>query len=160
MKKEYKCPKCFHIKLLEECSWREAVRLKRMCKSCAMKKWQSEKYGEKKTQEFISICPICKNQKHHKHKNVSITQIQSLVNVMSTKMCKSCSNSKYYVLSKTKINTKPEREFKKLCKHLKIEYEQGYKYKGHNLEIFTNYLVFGYRSSEFARLIWRDRKII
>jgi len=136
MKKEYKCPQCSSIKLLAECSWNEAIRLKRLCKSCAMKKWQTEKYGEKQTREFISTCPKCKKEKLHKWKNISETRIQTLIGVMSTKMCKSCSNSVYYVLSKTKKNTKPEREFKKIARQLKIKYRQGWKYKGYNFDFY------------------------
>jgi len=136
MKKEYKCPQCSSIKLLAESSWREAVRLKRLCKSCAMKKWQTEKYGEKTTREFTSTCPKCKKEKKHKWKNQSETNIKNLIEVMSTKMCKSCSNSEYYILSKTKKNTKPEREFKKIARKLKIKYRQGYKYKGYNFDFY------------------------
>ena len=136
MKKEYKCPQCLGISLLAESSWKEAIRLKRLCRSCAMKKWQTEKYGEKKIREFTSTCPKCKKEKKHRWKNQSETSIKNLSKIMSDKLCKSCSNSEYYVLSKAKINTKPERDFKKIARKLKIKYIQGYKYKGYNFDFF------------------------
>lgn len=136
MRKKYKCPKCSKISLLVESSWREAKRLKRLCRSCAMKKWQNEKYGEKTISEFNSTCPKCGILKTHKRKNLSITQVQNLSKTSSQKMCKSCSNSEYYVLSKTKKNTKPERILKEILKELNIEFKQSYKYQGYYFDFY------------------------
>jgi very-short-patch-repair endonuclease len=136
MKKEYKCPKCSKISLLVESSWREAKRLKRLCRSCAMKKWQDEKYGKKTISEFTSICPKCNKTKQHKWCNLSPTRIKNLSEAMSQKMCKSCSNSEYYTLSKKKKNTKPEKEFKIVLKELDIKFKQSYKYKGYYFDFY------------------------
>ena len=134
MHKEYKCPSCSEIKLLAESSHRESVRLKRVCKSCAMRKWQSEKYGVKETRTFTSSCPNCGKEKTHTWKNISPTSVESLKETMSNKLCRSCSNSIHYTLAKTKSNTKPEREFKKVARKNKIKYTQGYKYEGYNYD--------------------------
>jgi len=136
MKKEYKCPKCSKVSLLAECSWREAKRLKRLCRSCAMKKWQDEKYGKKIISKFTSTCPKCGKIKQHKWSNLSPTQAESLSETMSQKMCKSCSNSEYYTLSKKKKNTKPERELKIILKELGIKFKQSYKYKGYYFDFY------------------------
>lgn len=136
MKKEYKCPQCSNVKLLAESSWKESTRLNRICKSCAMRKWQKEKYGVKKTTEFISTCPNCGLEKKHKWKNISPTQTETLIKDMSKKLCKSCSNSIHYTLSKKKKNTKPERELKVILKELNIKFKQSYKYKGHNYDFY------------------------
>ena len=87
MRKDYKCPTCSKVTLLAECSYKEAVRLKRQCKSCAMKKWQNKKYGNKKTTEFTSTCPNCGVEKKHKWKNISPTQAKTLTETMSKKLC-------------------------------------------------------------------------
>lgn len=136
MKKEYKCPQCSNIKLLAESSWKESTRLNRICKSCAMRKWQAEKYGVKSDVEFTSNCCNCGKLKKHKHKNLSPTQVSTLSKTMSQKMCRSCSNSIHYTLSKKKKNTKPERELKVILKELNIKFKQSYKYKGHNYDFY------------------------
>ena len=136
MKKEYKCPQCSNIKLLAESSWRESTRLNRICKNCAMRKWQVKKYGKKSKVEFTSTCCKCGGEKTHNYSNLSPTQVKSLTNKMSEKMCKSCSNSEYYVLSKKKLNTKPERELKLILKKLNIQFKQSYKYKGHYYDFY------------------------
>lgn len=136
MKKEYKCPQCLNIKLLAESTWRESTRLNRICKSCAMKKWQTEKYGKKSEVEFTSTCCRCGKIKKHKYKNLSPTQAKTISETMSQKMCKSCSNSEYYTLSKKKKNTKPERELKTILKELGIKFKQSYKYKGYYFDFY------------------------
>ena len=136
MKKEYKCPQCSNVKLLAESSFKEAVRLKRICKSCAMKKWQTEKYGKKDTKEFTSSCCNCGKVKNHKWKNISQTQAESLSKKLSKKLCKSCSNSIHFTLSKKKKNTKPEIELKTILKELKISFQQSYKYKGNYYDFY------------------------
>tara|TARA_R110000765_G_C18804176_1_gene593978 strand:- start:220 stop:858 length:639 start_codon:yes stop_codon:yes gene_type:complete len=136
MKKEYKCPQCSNVKLLAECSWRESTRLNRVCKSCAMRKWQIEKYGIKSDVEFTSTCCRCGGVKKHKHKNLSPTQVKTLQKEFSKTMCKSCSNSVHYVLSTKKSNTKPERELKVILKELNVKFKQSYKYKGHYYDFY------------------------
>jgi very-short-patch-repair endonuclease len=138
MKYEYKCPKCFKVSLLAESSWKEAKRLKRLCRSCALKKWQDNKYGEKLISNYTSTCPKCGKLKYHKCNwtNLSPTQTKTLSETMSQKMCKSCSNSEYYTLSKTKINTKPEIELKTILKELNIKFKQSYKYKGYYFDFY------------------------
>ena len=136
MRKDYKCPTCSKVTLLAECSYKEAVRLKRQCKSCAMKKWQNKKYGNKKTTEFTSTCPNCGVEKKHKWKNISPTQAKTLTETMSKKLCRSCSNSIHYVLSPKKSNTKPERKLKTILNKLKIKYKQSYKFEGYYFDFF------------------------
>ena len=136
MRKEYKCPSCSGIKLLAESSYRESVRLKRVCKSCAMRKWQAEKYGVKETRTFISTCSNCGKEKIHTWKNITLTNVEYLKEVNSKRLCRSCSNSIHYTLAKTKSNTKPEREFKKVARKNKIKYTQGYKYEGYNYDFY------------------------
>ena len=126
-KKSYKCPSCGCEKLLAESSYRQAIRLKRLCKSCAMKKWQLEKYGEKQNRIFFTKCPKCNKNKKHIWKNQSETQLKRLKQDLSKKLCKTCSNSLFYVLPKNKFDTKPERKFKDILKKLKIKYTQGFK---------------------------------
>jgi len=128
-KKIYKCPSCGSEKLLAESSYRQAVRLKRICKSCAMKKWQLEKYGLKKDRVFFTKCPKCNKNKEHIWKNQSETQLKRLEKDLSKKLCKNCSNSIYYILPKIKSNTKPEIKFKDILRELGIEYIQSFKLK-------------------------------
>jgi G:T-mismatch repair DNA endonuclease (very short patch repair protein) len=135
-KKEYECPKCLKISLLAESSWKEAKRLKRLCRSCAMNKWQEEKYGKKTDVEFTSTCFKCGKIKFHKQKNLSPTQTKHISNILSKKMCKSCSNSEYYTLSKKKKNTKPERELKSILKELNIKFKHSYKYQGYYFDFY------------------------
>jgi G:T-mismatch repair DNA endonuclease (very short patch repair protein) len=135
--KEYTCPSCGNIKLLKENSHYESTRLKRVCKSCAMKKWQDEKYGKKEINNFTSTCPNCNQVKTHKSNTLlSPTQAQTLSNRFSTQLCYSCSNSMYYVLSKTKINTKPEQNLKVLLDELKINYIHSFKYQKYNFDFY------------------------
>jgi hypothetical protein len=135
--KEYTCPSCGSTKFLKENSHYEATRLKRICKSCAMKKWQDKKYGKKEIYKFNSTCPNCKQIKTHIYKNpLSPTQTQTLSNRLSSQLCYSCSNSEYYVLSKNKINTKPEQEFKIILDELKINYIHGFKYQKYNFDFY------------------------
>ncbi len=136
MRKEYKCPSCSGIKLLAECSWREAVRLKRLCNSCAVGVWHKERYGVKKTRTFVSTCPSCGKEKSHTHKNKTPYQVKRLVEENSKRLCYSCSNSIHYTLAQAKSNTKPEREFKKVARKNKIKYTQGYKYEGYNYDFY------------------------
>jgi G:T-mismatch repair DNA endonuclease (very short patch repair protein) len=137
MEKEYKCPQCSKISLLKESSWKEAIRLKRLCRSCAMKKWQDEKYGKKEINEFTSICPNCKQIKTHTSNTLlSATQVQTLIDKFSSKLCYACSNSIHYILSGKKKNTKPEREFKSILKDLNIKFKQSYKYKGYYFDFY------------------------
>jgi G:T-mismatch repair DNA endonuclease (very short patch repair protein) len=136
MKKEYKCPQCLNTKLVAESTFKEATRLNRVCKRCAMREWQSKKYGEKTNVEFTSSCCNCGKIKKHKRKNLSPTQIKSIKEIMSQKMCRSCSNSIHYTLSKNKKNTKPERELKIILKELNIKFKQSYKYKGHYYDFY------------------------
>ena len=137
---DYKCPSCSKISPLKESSYKEAKRLKRLCRSCAMKKWQNKKYGRKKDTKFTSTCPKCGKIKTHKWSKVSPTQIKTLSETASKKMCKSCSNSVYYTLSKKKQNTKPERELKNILKELNVKFEQPYKYKGYYFDFYLSEL--------------------
>ena len=102
-----------------------------------MKKWQDKKYGKKEIYKFNSTCPNCKQIKTHTYKNpLSPTQAQTLSNRLSSQLCYSCSNSEYYVLSKNKINTKPEQEFKIILDELKINYIHGFKYQKYNFDFY------------------------
>lgn len=135
--KEYTCPSCGGIKMLKENSHYEATRLKRVCKSCAMRKWQEEKYGKKNIYEFTSTCPKCNQTKTHIYKNpLSLYQTQTLSTKFSSLLCYNCSNSEYYVLSKTKTNTKPEQIFKSILEELKINFTQSFKYKKYNFDFY------------------------
>jgi len=135
--KEYTCPSCGGTKMLKENSHYESTRLKRVCKSCAMRKWQEEKYGKKDIYEFASTCPKCNQTKTHKVTTpLSPTQTQTLSNKFSTQLCYPCSNSVHYTLSKTKINTKPEQIFKSILEELKINFIQSFKYKKHNFDFY------------------------
>lgn len=136
MPKEYTCPNCSNVNLLADSSYREAVRLKRLCKSCAMRKWQAEKYGVKKDRTFISTCKSCGEEKTHHWKNVSPHQVKTLIKTNNNLLCYSCSNSKHYTISQTKVNTKPEQKFKKVARKNKIKYRQSYKYKGHYFDFY------------------------
>jgi len=135
--KKYTCPSCGNIKLLKENSHYEATRLKRVCKSCAMKKWQDEKYGKKEINKFTSTCPNCNQSKTHTYNTpLSATQAQTLSNKFSTQLCYSCSNSIHYVLSKNKINTKPEQSLKIILDELKIKYIHSFKYQKYNFDFY------------------------
>jgi G:T-mismatch repair DNA endonuclease (very short patch repair protein) len=135
--KEYTCPSCGGTKMLKENSHYEATRLKRVCKSCAMRKWQEEKYGKKDIYEFTSTCPKCNQTKTHIYKNpLSLYQTQTLSTKFSSLLCYNCSNSEYYVLSKTKTNTKPEQIFKSILEELKINFTQSFKYKKYNFDFY------------------------
>lgn len=127
-KKIYKCPKCTKNSHLAKHSYQQALLLKRLCRSCAMKKWHIEKYGEKKDRIFTIKCPVCGKDKKHTWKNQSEKQFERVKKDLSKKLCKSCSNSIYYILPKNKFNTKPEREFKEILNKLKIDYIQGFKF--------------------------------
>jgi G:T-mismatch repair DNA endonuclease (very short patch repair protein) len=136
MSKEYTCPNCGNIKTLADSSYKEAVRLKRFCNSCAMKKWHAERYGVKKDRVFTSTCPSCGKEKHHTKSNTTLYQLKSTIKKFNKRLCYSCSNSKHYTISQTKVNTKPEREFKKVARKNKIKYRQSYKYKGHYFDFY------------------------
>lgn len=136
MEYKYECPQCSSVNILKKFSFEQAKKLKRLCRSCAMKKWQLEKYGEKTLSEFTSTCPKCGKIKKHKWKNLSPTQTKSRSKDLSLKMCKSCSNSEYYVLSKTKTNTKPERKLKEILQNNSINFKQSYKYEGYYFDFY------------------------
>lgn len=132
----YECPSCkTHLELQRE-AYRRASKLQGKCNSCAVKEWTQNKYGEKKERTFTSTCPRCSKTKHHKYKNISNSQLEYLSEKMNNHLCKSCSNSIYYVLSPLKINTKPEVEFKEILEEYNINYVQNFKYKGFHFDFY------------------------
>lgn len=123
-----KCPKCgIDIVHKNYNSYKDSIRLKRVCTTCSNKSWQIKKYGKKKIVYFKSICPRCKKIKKHYHKNTSPYHAKLLIKIASTKLCKHCSNEVYYKVPKHFKNTKPELKFKEYLEQNKINFFQQYK---------------------------------
>lgn len=135
---EYQCPSCNKISLLHRNAFYNAVKEKKQCNSCAVKKWHIKKYGKREDREFTTNCPRCNKIKYHKRKNISPTQLLNIKNIMSKKLCLSCSNTLYHTLPSSKINTKPELKFKEILNELNINYIHNFKFMNYHFDFYLN----------------------